>query len=167
MLSIHCSPLQNAFPRKELLHVSVPWFWWLPPRGHPLPASLVLSGASLPGPHETHKRRDHSHWLPPPGHCTASQLGEKKTNFFCEKGYCLSWSFSLKGRLLPWHTSGGPPGLTPGTKARGRHLCAFPLPHSKCPVSPGKELVRLSGVLIFYCCLGDTSRSPGSAGQGD
>lgn len=79
-----------------------------------------------------------------------------ETDLFCEKDYCLSWSFSIRGTLLLWHTSGGPLRFTPGTKARGRHLCAFPLSHSKFPVSPGKELAHPSGILTFVTVAWET-----------
>lgn len=123
--------------------MSVPWFWWLPPRGHPLPASLVLSRACVPGPRETNKRGDHSHWPPPPGHCTASQLGKKKL-FFCEKGYCLSWSFSLKGRLLPWHTPGGHLGSLQGPKP-GDAIFVLSL----CPTPSVQYLLERNCTLVW------------------
>ena len=36
-----------------------------------------------------------------------------------------------------------------GMEASGCHLCTLPLPHSRPPISPGRELVHSPGTLIF------------------
>lgn len=62
-------------------------------------------------------------------------------------------SFSLKGRLLVWHTSRGLLRCYLRMKSSGCYLCAFLLTCSRLPLSPKKELVHLSGTPIFATAI--------------
>ena len=47
------------------------------------------------------------------------------------------------------HTSGSLLEYSPGTETGGCHLCTLPLPCSRAPVSPGRELLHASAAQIF------------------
>lgn len=80
---------------------------------------------------------------------------EKYLWAFCERGLFAGPGFDLRGKLLVWHICRGLRKHSQGTKASGHHLCALPLPHSSSPVSSRKEIIPLSGALIFADCRGD------------
>ena len=87
--------------------------------------------------------------LPLLGHCTDLRL--KVTPVFLEnKPICLSSRFGMRGSHLIWHTSRNILKCSLGTEAGRCHLCALPLPYSRLPVSPKKEFLHFSVILICW-----------------
>lgn len=54
------------------------------------------------------------------------------------------------------HTSRSPLEHTPGTETGGCHPCTLPLPYSRAPVSPERELLHVSGAPIFVAAVQGT-----------
>lgn len=69
--------------------------------------------------------------------------------FLWKRPISLCWSFGLRHRFLVWHITRIILRCSLEMETSGHQLCTLPLPHFRSLVSPGKELVHLSGTLIF------------------
>ena len=86
--------------------------------------ALVASGACIPGSHGTVTIGEK-----PPGHSADSRM--KHICLSVKKPIYFPWIFSLRGRILVWHTSRGLLRCSLGTETSGHPFCALPLPSSR------------------------------------
>ena len=101
--------------------------------------------------------------LPRPGHYTDSRL--KYTPVFLRKRpMCLYRNFDIRGRLPGWQTSRLLWRGSNRTDTSGHNLCTVLLPHFSSLVSSRKELIPLTGAMIFVV-IAKVTLHIGSGGQ--
>ena len=87
---------------------------------------------------------------------TQRQLPEKRP-VFVKEAYVTYLKASARGAGVSFNIHlRGIQTHSPKTEASGLHLCTFPLPRSRLPVSPRKELVHVSSALVCVTATQDT-----------
>ena len=149
-LSLCCTPECDYLLVGSFYTCLVHWFLKLPPRGHPLDRlALEARGVYNPGSQETVTIWETVLGRLPTQRTAQIAVWNTPPVFLWKTSICLSKNFSLRDRILVFHIIRGLWRCSQGMEACGWILCALPLPCSSSPVSPRKELISMSGTLIF------------------